>query len=252
MDTTPASAPTLANLSLLWQRIWARYRQQWPLFFRLALITNILTILSALFTPVPGGGWSSGLMSFGFVSAIVFIGGLIAAVWGSLAMYFAVANPDQAPTVNAAFKLGGPFFLDSFTTGLLAGLWVLLGLILLVIPGFYWAILYSLATYLVFKERLANMAALKRSKQLITGHWWAVFWRVVLFGVGLGLLSSILPWFVRVTFIGTPLGFRLIVGNVLNAAAVVLVFPIQLLLMAEIYNDLVKLKPSAAVPPTKQ
>lgn len=247
MDAVTPSSPALVDLGLLWQRIRSRYRQQWPLFFRLALITNSLTVVSALFASVPGG-----LMSLGFFSAIVFIGGLIAVIWGSLATYFAVANPDQAPTVNAAFKLGGPFFLDSFTTGLLAGLWVLLGLILLVIPGFYWAILYSLATYLVFKERLANMAALKRSKQLITGHWWAVFWRVVLFGVGLGLLTSILPWFVRVTFVGVPLGLRLIVGNVLNAAAVVLFFPIQLLLMAEIYNDLVKLKPSAAAPPTKQ
>ncbi len=252
MDTVSAPSPALADISLLWQRIWTRYKQQWPLFFRLALITNGLTVLSALFTSAPGNSWSSGLMSFGFVSAIVFIGGLIAAVWGSLATNFAVAHPDQAPTVGVAFKLGGPFFLNSFTTGLLTGLWVLLGLVLLVVPGLYWGVLYSLATYLVFKERLANMAALKRSRALVTGHWWAVFWRIILFGAVLAVLTSFVPWLVRAAFIGAPLGVRLIISNVLNAVAVVLLFPIQLLLVSEIYNDLVGGKPKIPVSPTTE
>lgn len=62
---------------------------------------------------------------------------------------------------------------------------VILGLILLIVPGIYWALKYSQVQYLVIDKGLAPFEAFKESAKIMDG----VKWKYLLFGVALGLIN---------------------------------------------------------------
>jgi hypothetical protein len=74
-------------------------------------------------------------------------------------------------------------FLPVLFTGILTGIIILIGFILLIVPGFIFLIWFYFAQYLIIFEKLGPVSALKRSRQLVKGYFWPVAIRVaVLFG----------------------------------------------------------------------
>jgi uncharacterized membrane protein len=81
-------------------------------------------------------------------------------------------------------------FWDVLLGGILYFLIVLGGMILLIIPGIYWAVRYHFFGYLILDQGLSPVDAIKRSGQITRGSWWHlfVFW-LAIFGIAmLGLL----------------------------------------------------------------
>lgn len=76
---------------------------------------------------------------------------------------------------------------------LLTGLGVGLGLLLLVVPGIVFAVRWSLAVPVVMLEHASPRAAMRRSRELVRGHGWAVF-RILL---NVGIMSAILSFGIR-------------------------------------------------------
>lgn len=83
-------------------------------------------------------------------------------------------------------------FLAVLWTSVLAGLLVLIGLVFLIIPGIILMIRYALALPVVVLESARGMAALKRSQELVKGHWWGVLGRLIFVAVVTGLLSMLI------------------------------------------------------------
>ena len=82
-------------------------------------------------------------------------------------------------------------FFDFLIGSILFGLIVLGGLILLIIPGIYWAVRYHFYGYLILDQGMSPVDAIKRSGQLTRGVWWHLFgfWWVI-FGIAfLGLIA---------------------------------------------------------------
>lgn len=61
----------------------------------------------------------------------------------------------------------------------LAGLIIMGGMLLFLVPGFIFAVWYSLATLVFVLEGVKGYAALKRSQALVRGRFWPVVWRWV-------------------------------------------------------------------------
>jgi len=76
----------------------------------------------------------------------------------------------------------------SILSTLVIGLWTLL----LIIPGIIFAIYYLLYNYTFFLEDVKGMKALRRSKELVKGYWWAVCGRVMFIGLLAGLFNLLL------------------------------------------------------------
>lgn len=55
------------------------------------------------------------------------------------------------------------------------------GFLLLIIPGILFSIWLSLTIFVLIFEEKRGMGALKRSKELVAGRWWGVFWRFLIF-----------------------------------------------------------------------
>ncbi|SRR6266511_1161614 len=76
---------------------------------------------------------------------------------------------------------------------LLTGLGIAAGTLLLIVPGIVLAVRWSLAVPVVMLEKESPRAAMRRSRELVRGHGWAVF-RVLL---NVGVASALLSFAVR-------------------------------------------------------
>lgn len=95
-----------------------------------------------------------------------------------------------------------PKMINLFLLSLLMGLLIVVGIILLVLPGIYLAVAYSLAIPLMVEKNMGIWEALETSRKTITRCWGRVFglyilmmliFLVAMIPFGLGLIW-VLPW----------------------------------------------------------
>jgi hypothetical protein len=74
----------------------------------------------------------------------------------------------------------------------LAGLGIGLGFVALIVPGIYLWVRWFLSAQAVVAEQLGPVQGLRRSSQLVEGHWWRIFAVVIVITlVGLGLAAVV-------------------------------------------------------------
>jgi hypothetical protein len=95
------------------------------------------------------------------------------ASWASYAWVFVLVGLAVA-AVPSLFIILGRIFQISLLS--------ILGFILL-IPGIIFAIWFFFSEYALIFDGFKGVAALKRSKGLVQGYWWAVFGRLILMGL---------------------------------------------------------------------
>lgn len=235
---TPAAAPRppLPTVGQFINEIWARYRRRLPVLLGVSLVANGLLLLTPFLTLIARAGLVD---TFNLVLLVPII---ILAIWGNVALIAAVAWPDRTPSIRSAFVAGNPFIVNSLITGLLYGLIVIVATIALVLPGIYFGVSFFLGSYLVVREGRTNMDALRRSRELIRGYWWAIFGRnlavVFLFALA-GLLLGI---FFGAIFGAAPESFQTFMEEMLSGVLQWLIGPISVLAMAVCYEQLTAAK----------
>lgn len=128
--------------------------------------------------------------------------------------------------------------------GIVAGVGILIGFILIVIPGLILATLWSVAAPVVVLERPDGLRALGRSRELVRGNAWNVFAVILLLVILVGIVGSGIE--VAADAAGTAVGLvvRVVVG--------ILTAPISALAAAVLYFDLRKAHAGAAPPEEPQ
>lgn len=90
----------------------------------------------------------------------------------------------QATTFSDFFRgFQNGKFLQFFLVTIVGGLLILLGLILLILPGIYLAVAYSFAVPLMVDRRLGFWEALETSRKVITKRWFSFFGFLLLLGL---------------------------------------------------------------------
>lgn len=141
-----------------------------PLFFNLSLIVFYKSL---------------GLILLPFVLLVMIVLGIIAFVvslWASIALLYAIKERDQKIGIRESFAKAWHKILSYFWISILVGLITMLGFLLFIIPGIIFGLWFSLAGYVLVSEDIKGTKALFRSKQLIKGHWFKVFWRFLVLG----------------------------------------------------------------------
>lgn len=115
------------------------------------------------------------LIPLGLIYAVVYI---FLILWTNSANYILIksVSQNQAPTLKELFSQGWKIIGKILLTGLLAGLAVVGGLLLLIIPGIIFSYWFAFTTQIVVIENLSGTAALSRSKQLVNGRFWKIVW----------------------------------------------------------------------------
>src|SRR6202046_2795163 len=85
-----------------------------------------------------------------------------------------------------------PVLSKLILVGIVAGIGILIGFILIVIPGLILATLWSVAAPVVVLERPAGLRALGRSRELVRGNGWNVFAVILLLVIFVGVVSFVI------------------------------------------------------------
>lgn len=186
------------------------------------------------------------LVMVGTVLIAVAIAGL--SLWMQVALYTYVIRNQAGLGIWDSYRQAKPRVLPYLGTSLLVGLVTIGGLLLLIIPGIYWGLLYSFAPLITLVEG-KNVPALARSKQLVGGRWWEVFWRTFLFGLlvlgaTLAINSFLATIFGILSFIYKPLG---LLGSAGQYIASLIVAPIGVIFNYRLYQSLKRTRGEVAL-----
>lgn len=168
-----------------------------------------------LFKQYPGGFVGFCLLNFliqGLLNGSSYAGAVVSlAITSPLLMGNFIVSAKllqgQAPEFSDFFA-GFQYFLPLLLLSLVAGLFISIGTILLVIPGLYLVVAYLFASYLVVDRRLDFWPAMELSRRTVTPRWFGYFAFVLLVALlnlagalllGLGLLVTIPLSFCAIT-----------------------------------------------------
>lgn len=116
--------------------------------------------------------------------------------------------------------------------GIVAGIGILIGFILIIVPGLILATLWSVAAPVVVLEHPGGLRALGRSRELVRGNGWNVFAVILLLVILVGLVGLGIEGAADAAGTGVGLVVRVVVG--------ILTAPISALAAAVLYFDLRK------------
>ncbi|HEY7792386.1 MAG TPA: hypothetical protein VIA10_00100 [Gaiellaceae bacterium] len=153
---------------------WGLYKAHWRHLLPIAFVVYLtIAIVGALLTV-----------------ALTWLGALIGAVIALVGVFWVqgalVAAVDDIRDARSDLSLGETFVkvrpqLAAITVGgLLAGLGIVLGLVLLIVPGLVLMTWWVLIIPVIVLERTAAGTAFSRSRELVRGYGWNVFGVIVL------------------------------------------------------------------------
>jgi hypothetical protein len=172
------------------------------------------------------------------------VAGIVSMIVSIASIYIINDNTSAKDALSHAPKIVWPYFL----TSLLLSLIILVGFLLLIVPGIIFAVWYSLVGIVVIVENIKYMQALTRSKELVKGHTGEVLVRWV---VG-GLLAILI--------IGVPSGIISYLSsdfyaNIFDTLVLLLILPMLEAFNYLIYKHLKEIKstvPAASEPSQPQ
>ncbi len=133
---------------------------------------------------------------------------------------------------SSAARLVGP----ALAVGILMIVIGAAGLLLLVLPGIWLLVGYSVAQAALVAEGHRGYAALRRSKSLVAGRWWATFGLLVVVSLMTGLVS-IVPLRIAEAGVNSPETIILL-DNVVGFVATTITAPYVAAVTAALYIDL--------------
>lgn len=223
-----AERPThLLGAKELLKNSWQIYKKRFSTFMLISLV-SLVTLPLYFVNPT----------AFLVIFPLVILWALIAiflGLWQMPAMLYAVKDRDQNIGFKESFKRGLSKIWPYLGTEALAGLAVLGGTILLVIPGIIFAIWFTFSSYLVVSENLSGKAALSRSKQLVKGSFWAVLGRSAFIGL-IVFIASLIFGFIFSFVFGEGM------ENVGTLISSILISPLATIYIFLIYEELKKIK----------
>lgn len=205
------------------RRVFRIYVDQAPVLMPAAAVVFVFTgVLSSVLATAGNGAL---LLSelIGLVAVTLFTGvvvGLVADVQAG--------RPISSP--GKLLKGVTPVFWQLIGVAILAGVGVVIGFFLLIVPGLMLLTMWSVVAPVVVLERIGGTQALRRSRELVRGDGWQVFGVIVV----LDVMVTILALFIDAG--GDSAGSA--VGLVVTVIVGVLSAPIPALAAAVVYFDL--------------
>jgi hypothetical protein len=135
------------------------------------------------------------------------------------------ASPGQL--LRAATPVLGQLLL----VGIVAGIGIVIGFVLIIVPGLFLLTIWFVAAPVVVLERPGVFAALRRSRELVRGNGWQVFGVILVLYVLVGVVSFIIEGIADSAGSGIGIVVRVIIGvltaPLLALAASVLYFELR-------------------------
>jgi hypothetical protein len=137
--------------------------------------------------------------SFSFFIILIILWLILLFIWFWTILALLLALKEDL-NLKDSYKKGFKILTSSIWVYFLGGIITLGGFLLFIIPGVLFSVWFSLAIYaLIFEER-RGISAILRSRDLISGSWWGVFWRFLAFGLIIAFLIFLISLFLFPSF----------------------------------------------------
>lgn len=148
---------------------------------------------------------------------------------------------------NAIKILFSYIWISILTTVIIVG-----GYGLLIVPGIIFSVWFSLPAYVLIFEEKKGMNALLRSKHLIFGRWWGVFWRLLVLGV-ISFIIIFIPFLFLTLITGVDGLLIELLIEWISYLIGILITPFSIIYLFLIYQNLKRIKPEISYqePPRK-
>lgn len=176
----------------LLNKSWEVYKDRFETIVGIAAIPLVANFLIAI--PLIIGSFLTGALWKNMTLPVIVILSVLAVIlglawiafviiWPAVAMLYAIKGREEEIGLEESFRKAWPKIASYFWINLLSGLAVLVGLILVIIPGIIFAVWFVFSNYVLVVEGKKGTSALSRSKELVQGNWLAVFGRIAFMGV---------------------------------------------------------------------
>lgn len=238
VDTTQSMALTQGNklpIGSVFANTFQIFGKAPLVFLLFGVVAQLPTILVLLINEPTSPKFTA-------LSAVVLVVNLLILFLIQTAMtYIAVRLSDNQPApLGEALQLGVRRYLPMLGTTILILLAIYGGIILLIVPGIIFSLMFSVAVPVCAVEALGPVASMKRSAALTKYTRWRILGIYVLFFVPLIVIS------VLITFVLMRNG-HLVAGQWLNVAVQLFWVPIATIFAAAIYIALRRLKENVGV-----
>jgi MFS family permease len=236
------------------------YKKNLVLFFTYAVLIAAPTMAVGLLGGILATVFDWKISSFVTMlySIIFFALGIIAyflSLWFSLAFIKIMADRYEGKDVQKpkdVIASAKHLILPAFIASVLTALAVLGGLILFIIPGIIFSVWFAFALYSVALDGQKNTDALRFSKKLVQGRWWAAFLRILLpallFIFITGILQMPLDYLTNYSNSALVVYLSLLLSSIISIALSPLLASAQTIL----YLELKKTKPeNITLPPAE-
>jgi hypothetical protein len=145
---------------------------------------------------------------------------------------------DSSP--GQLLRAATPVLGQLILVGIIAAIGIVIGFVLVIVPGLYLITIWSVAAPVVVLEQPGALAALSRSRELVKGNGWQVFGVILVLYIVVGVISFIVEAIAESAGSAAGIVVRVIVG--------VLTAPLASLAAAVLYFELGGRAPAPASP----
>ena len=183
----------LPSANSIFKEAWAIYKQGFWYFLKISLVPVLAMLVLDLVTGMQAVGGIKPVEAL--LIAVVAVAVIYISLWGWATMLLAVKDYPNVVSVSDAYKNSKHLIWPLFVVGLLAGLAVMGGLILLIVPGIIFALWFSQSYFAVLDEKGKGTSALTYSKNLVKGRLGEVFLKnlyIIVITIAISLVIGIL------------------------------------------------------------
>jgi hypothetical protein len=179
---------------------WALYRRFLKQFFLTAFVVFlVLDLISALAAAASGDSGGAALL-WGLISLVI---GIVGYFWvqGALVELVRDVRDGRADrSIGETYRAVQPRLPALISAGILAGLGILVGFILLVVPGLFLLTIWSMIVPAIVIEGRSAGESFSRSREIVRGNGWSVFGLIVI----TFLLVAVASGVIRLLFAPLP------------------------------------------------
>ncbi len=245
----------LISVTDIIKKSWELYSKHWRdlsvymlIMFLPTLILLIIGVVSVYLTLyLPASALFNDI-----ITLIVLAASLLFGLWVSLALMRAIKSlykDARAITWREAFLKTLPLLWPVIYTSILTTIVVIGGAVLMIVPGIIFTVWYLFAVQEILFAGQKGIGAMRGSKQLVTGRWWSVAWRVaapitLFIATSLALQELLVFPF---TFINSAIDLRL-ARNIISSFVNAVIAPLTVTAILVLYFN-AKETPVAPPPP---
>lgn len=173
------------------------YAKNWQLLITLSLLVYaVVGVLVAIFL----GVLFTSVTAAAVLSIVLLVLGLLASYLVQGMTILAVADMERgASDISIGSLLGrAQSRLGALIgTSLLAALGIMVGMVLLVVPGIYLMVMWAFVAVIVMLEGISGGTALSRSKEIVSGNGWMMLLLLIIVAVIGGVANGVIGGIVR-------------------------------------------------------